>query len=51
MLHLKFLLITEHFLGSYSLSPVSPWWLALRHSKWSPLGMGFLLGGLLEKSS
>jgi hypothetical protein len=51
MLHLKLLLIIERLLGSYALCPVSPWWLTLCPSKWSPLGMGFLLGGLLDKSS
>jgi hypothetical protein len=51
MLHLKLLLIIEHLLGSYALFPVSPWWLTLRPSKWSPLGMSLLLGGLLDESS
>jgi hypothetical protein len=51
MLHLKMLLIIECFLESYALFPISPWWLTLHPSKWSPLGMGLLLGGLLDKSS
>jgi hypothetical protein len=51
MLHLKLLLIIERMLGNYALFPVSPWWLTLCPSKWSPLGMGFLLGGPLDESS
>jgi hypothetical protein len=51
MLHLKLLLIIERLLGNYALCPVSPWWLTLCPSKWSPLGMGVLLGGLLDESS
>jgi hypothetical protein len=51
MLHLKLLLIIERLLGNYALLPVSPWWLALCPSKWSPLGMGLLLGGPLDESS
>jgi hypothetical protein len=51
MLHLKLLLIIECMLGNYALCLVSPWWLTLRPSKWSPLGMGLLLGGLLDESS
>jgi hypothetical protein len=51
MLHLKLLLIIERLLGNYPLCHVSPWWLTLHPSKWSPLGMGFLLGGLLDESS
>jgi hypothetical protein len=51
MLHLKLLLIIELMLGNYALFPVSPWWLTLCPSKWSPLGMGFLLGGPLDESS
>ena len=43
MLHLKLLLIIECLLGNYALFPVSPWWLTLRPSKWSSLGMGLLL--------
>jgi hypothetical protein len=31
-----------------SLIPISPWWLTLCPSKWSPLGMVFLLGGPLR---
>jgi hypothetical protein len=44
MLHLKRLLIIERLLGNYALCHVSPWWLTLRPSKWSPLGMGFATG-------
>jgi hypothetical protein len=51
MLHLKLLLIIERLLGNYGLCPVSLWWLTMLPSKWSPLGMGFLLGGLLNESS
>jgi hypothetical protein len=51
MLHLKLLLIIERLLGNYALCPVSPWWLTLHPSKWSPLGMGLLLGGPLDESS
>jgi hypothetical protein len=51
MLHLKMLLIIERLLGNYALFPVSPWWLTLCPSKWSPLGKGFLLGGLIDESS
>jgi hypothetical protein len=51
MLHLKLLLIIERLLGNYALCPVSPWWLTLCPSKWSPLGMGLLLGGLIDESS
>jgi hypothetical protein len=50
MLHLKLLLIIERLLGNYALFHVSPWWLTLHPSKWSPLGMGFLLGGILNES-
>jgi hypothetical protein len=49
MLHLKLLLIRECLLGNYSLVPVLPWWLTLCPNKWSPLGMGLLLGGLLDE--
>jgi hypothetical protein len=45
MLHLKLLLIIGHLLGNYACFPISPWWLALRLNKWSPLGMGLILGG------
>jgi hypothetical protein len=48
---LKLLLIIEHLLGNYALCPVSPWWLTLCLSKWSPSGKGLLLGGLLDESS
>jgi hypothetical protein len=51
MLRLKILLIIERLLGNYSFWSISPWWLTLRPSKWSPLGMGFLLGGILDESS
>jgi hypothetical protein len=51
MLHLKLLLIIERLLGNYVLCPVSPWSLTLCPSKWSPLGIGLLLGGLLDESS
>jgi hypothetical protein len=51
MLHLKLLLIIERLLGNYALCLVLPWWLTLRPSKWSPLGMGLRLGGLLDDSS
>jgi hypothetical protein len=51
MLHLELLLIIERLLGNYSLFPISPWWLTLCPNKWSPLGMGLLLEGLLDKSS
>jgi hypothetical protein len=46
---LKLLLIIERLLGNYSLYLVSPWWLTLCPSKWSPLGKGFPLGGLLNE--
>jgi hypothetical protein len=36
-------------LGNYAPCPVSPWWLTLCPNKWSPLGMGLLLGGPLDK--
>jgi hypothetical protein len=48
---LKLLLIIERLLGNYALCLVSPWWLTLCPSKWSPLGKGLLLGGLLDESS
>jgi hypothetical protein len=51
MFHLKLLLMIELILGNYALCPVSPWWLKLWPSKWSPLGMGLLLGGPLDDSS
>jgi hypothetical protein len=51
MLHLRLLLIIERLLGNYALCPVSPWWLTLFPSKWSPLRMGLLLGGPLDESS
>jgi hypothetical protein len=48
---LKLLLIIERLLGNYALCFVSPWWLTLCPSKWSPLGRGLLLGGLIDESS
>jgi hypothetical protein len=51
MLHLKLLLIIECLLRNYALCLVSPWWLTLHPSKWSILGMGLLLGGLLDDPS
>jgi hypothetical protein len=36
MLHLNLCLIIEFQLGSYALFCVSPWWLTLFPSKWSP---------------
>jgi hypothetical protein len=51
MFHLKLIFIIELILGNYALCPVSPWWLTLCPSKWSPLGMGFLLGCPLDESS
>jgi hypothetical protein len=51
MLHLRLLLIVERMLGNYALCPISPWWLTLCPSKWSPLGKGLLLGVLLQESS
>jgi hypothetical protein len=50
MLHLKFLLILELILGNYAPFLVSPWWLTLCTSKWSPLGIDFLLRGPLDDS-
>jgi hypothetical protein len=50
MLHLMLLLIIERLLGNYVICLVSPWWLTLRPSKWSPLRLGFLLGGPLDDS-
>jgi hypothetical protein len=51
MLHLELLLIIEHLLENYVLCPISPWWLTLCPNKWSSLGMGLLLGGLLDEPS
>jgi hypothetical protein len=48
---LKLLLIIERFLGNYSLFLVSPWWLTLCPSNWSPLGKGLILRSLLDESS
>jgi hypothetical protein len=48
---LNLLLILERFLGNYALFLVSPWWLKLYPSKWSPLGKGFPLGGFMNESS
>jgi hypothetical protein len=41
---LKLLLIIECLLGNYALCLVSPWWLTLCPSKWSPLGKGLPTG-------
>jgi hypothetical protein len=48
---LKLLLIIEHLLENYALCLVSPWWLTLCSSKWSPLGKCLSLGGLLDEPS
>jgi hypothetical protein len=50
MFHLKMISNIECLLGNYALFPVSPWCFTLRPSKWSPLGMDFLLEGLLNES-
>jgi hypothetical protein len=47
---LEFLLIMECLLGNYALCLVSPWWLTLCPSKWSPSEKSVLLGGLLDES-
>jgi hypothetical protein len=49
MFHLNILLIIECLLGNYALCLVSSSWLALFPSNWSPLGMGFLLGGPIDE--
>jgi hypothetical protein len=50
MLHSNMILSIERLLENYALFPVSPWWLTLFPSKWSPLGKGLLLGGIIDES-